>query len=114
MRALVHSPNVDTLKQPTMKRGVLPWARVLIPSGRPQLRRFVWALRGYNFATITPRRWRSKMQAVNQWNELADNVADAAEDIAKKADRSKIARKVRDTSEHVEHAVGAHRSANAV
>jgi hypothetical protein len=54
------------------------------------------------------------MEAVNQWNELADNVADAAEDIAKKADRSTIARKVRDTSEQVEHAVGKHRSANAV
>ena len=54
------------------------------------------------------------MEAVKQWNELADNVGDAAEDMAKKADRSKIARKVRDTSEHVEHAVGKHRSANAV
>ena len=54
------------------------------------------------------------MEAVNQWNELADNVADTAEGMAKKADKSKIARKVRDTSETVEHAVGAHRSANAV
>ncbi len=54
------------------------------------------------------------MEAVNQWNELAESVADTAEDMAKKADRSKIARKVRDTSETVEHAVGKHRSANAV
>ena len=54
------------------------------------------------------------MEAANQWNELADNVADAAEDMAKRADKSKIARKVRDTSEHVEHAVGKHRSANAL
>jgi hypothetical protein len=54
------------------------------------------------------------MEAAKQWNELVENVVDTAEDMAKKADRSKAARKLRDTYERVEHAVGDHRSANAL